>query len=189
MKTGISLLAVVIFAIQCKPSLKKEKSKNLDSMNCSELDHSISENGAEATSVDETKNEDYQTAFVVVLDTSDQFQKMYDLAMSTSSKFDVPFDTVQKSYFRETNIWGVSQSSDDEIYRGEYFPRRNGNEQDMLSLEYQYWYDKKGNDKNLMLVTNIFPFSMDAEQNVAAWRKHFPQAFILQCEMYMGCLH
>jgi hypothetical protein len=189
MKTGISLLAVVIFAIQCKPSLKIGKSKILDSINKSDLNQSVSENGTEAISVGEIKNDDYETAFIVVLDTSNQFHKMYELAMSVSRKFNIPFDTVQKSYFPQTNIWGVSQSSDDEIYRGEYFPRRNGSEKDILSLEYKYWYDKKGNDKNLMLVTNIFLFSMDAEKSVAAWRKYFPQAFIMQCDIYMGCIH
>lgn len=188
-KTGISLLAVVIFAIQCTPSLKKEKSTNIDSINSGELNQSVLENGAEATSDAETKNEDYETAFVIVLDTSEQFYKMYDLAMATSKKYQIEFDTTERAYFPETNIWGVSQSSSDEMYRGQYFPRRKGDEKDKLSLEYMYWYDKKSNDKKLMLVSNIFSFSMDAEQSVAAWRKSFPQAFILQCEMYMGCMH
>ena len=43
--------------------------------------------------------------------------------------------------------------------------------------------------KNLMLVTNIFAFSMDAEKSVAYWRKNFLQAFIMQCDIYMGCKH
>lgn len=184
-KTVIPLLAVVIFEIQCNPSLKKEKSTNVDSINSG----SVNENGAEATPEGETKNEDYETAFVIVLDTSDQFYKMYDLAKATSEKFQLEFDTIERTYFPETNIWGVSQSSSDEIYRGQYFPRRKGDEKDKLSLEYMYWYDKKSNDKKLMLVSNVFSFSMDAEQSVAAWRKSFPQAFILQCEMYMGCMH
>lgn len=188
-KTGISLLAVVIFAIQCTPSLKKEKSTNIDSINSGELNQSVLENGAEAVSDTETKNEDYETAFVIMLDTSEQFYKMYDLAMATSKKYQIEFDTTERTYFPETNIWGVSQSSSDEIYRGQYFPRRKGDEKEKLSLEYMYWYDKKSNDKKLMLVSNIFSFSMDAEQSVAAWRKSFPQAFILQCEMYMGCMH
>ena len=181
LKGSFVILLLTSFLAQCTSPAPKATNQQTDTVSTLQ--------GNNSEEISETKNEDYQTAFVVVLDTSDQFQKMYDLAMSTSRKFNVPFDTVQKSYFPETNIWGVSQSSDDEIYRGEYFPRRNGSEKDMLSLEYQYWYDKKGNDKNLMLVTNIFSFSMDAEQSVAAWRKHFPQAFILQCEMYMGCMH
>ena len=188
-KTVISLLAIVIFAIQCKPSLKKEKSTNIDTINSGELNQSVLENGAEAVSDAETKNEDYETAFVIVLDTSEQFNKIFHLAMATSKKYQIEFDTTERTYFPETNIWGVSQSSSDEIYRGQYFPRRKGDEKDKLSLEYMYWYDKKSNDKKLMLVSNIFSFSMDAEQSVAAWRKSFPQAFILQCEMYMGCMH
>ncbi len=73
---------------------------NIDSINSSELNQSVLENGAEATSDDgETKNEDYETAFVVVLDTSEQFYKIYDLAMATSKKYQIEFDTTEKRIF------------------------------------------------------------------------------------------
>ncbi len=186
---NIYLTALTLMLLQCTTSPKKNKDETLDSMNQRELNQAEHENGAEATAIDEAKDEENETAFIVVLDTSDQFNKMYDLALRTSKKFNIPFDTFQKTYFSETNLWGVSMSSEDEIYRGEYFPRRHGDEKEILSLEYQNWYDHSSRDKNLMLVANIFHFSMDAEESVARWRPYFPNAFILQREIYMGCMH
>ena len=180
-KGRILILFSTGFFTLCTSPVQKTTNQQTDTV------LTIQRNNSEEIS--ETKNEDYETAFVIVLDTSEQFYKMYDLAKATSEKFQLEFDTIERTYFPETNIWGVSQSSSDEIYRGQYFPRRKGDEKDKLSLEYMYWYDKKSNDKKLMLVSNVFSFSMDAEQSVAAWRKSFPQAFILQCEMYFGCMH
>ena len=186
---NLYLTAIALLLLQCTSSPKNQKNEGVNSKNRSELKDTSNENGAEAVPVNNEVHEDYETVFIVVLDTSDQFKKMYELAMSTSKKFSIPFDTFQKTYFPETNIWGGSLWSEDEIYRGEYFPRRNGSEKDMLSLEYQRWYDKSSRDKNLMLVTNIFNFSLDAEENIARWRPYFPKAFILQREIYMGCMH
>ncbi len=183
------LTALTLLLLQCSSSPKNQKSDGVHSENNSELNDTSNENGAEATDIDEAKDEENETAFIVVLDTSDQFNKMYDLALRTSKKFNIPFDTVQKTYFPQSNLWGVSMSSGDEMYRGEYFPRRHGDEKEILSLEYQNWYDQSSRDKNLMLVANIFHFSMDAEESVARWRPFFPNAFILQREIYMGCMH
>ena len=186
---NLYLTAITILLLQCSSSPKKNKDETLDSMNQIELNQAEHENGAEATAIDEAKDEENETAFIVVLDTSDQFNKMFDLALRTSKKFNIQFDTFQKTYFSETNLWGVSMSSEDVMYSGEYFPRRHGDEKEILSLEYQNWYDHSSRDKNLMLVANIFHFSMDAEESVARWRPFFPNAFILQSEIYMGCMH
>jgi hypothetical protein len=184
MRLILFIIPSLFLLIQCNSAEKKSDKRGANA----QIDSLKPIESVSDINIEEQK-EDYETAFIVVLDTSDQFQKMYDLAIATSKQYHVPFDTIEKTYYPETNIWGVSMNSEDEIYHGEYFPRRDGSNSDLLSLEYQNWYDNGSREKNLMLVTNIFSFSLDAEANVAYWRQFFPNAFILQREVYMGCMH
>jgi len=95
-KGRILILFSTVFFTLCASPVQKTTNQQIDTV--------LTLQGNNSEEISETKNEDYETAFVIVLDTSDQFYKMYDLAMATSKKYQIEFDTTERTYFTETNI-------------------------------------------------------------------------------------
>jgi hypothetical protein len=178
-----SLLSFIfLLALACSP--KKDPSKNPKETEAQTTDTLI-----ETPPTLETVDEEMQTAFMVILDSSSDFNSIRALAEKTANEYQLKFDTIEKQYYPEKNLWGVAVWSEDEIYRGEYFPRRSDDDTHPLSLEYQQWYDEKSQEKNLILMAGIFSLSLEAEEYINKFREKFPKAYILQKEIYMGCMH
>jgi hypothetical protein len=172
-----------LLALACSP--KKNETMNPKETEAKPVDSTLETPTTDSEIIDE----EMQTAFMVILDSSNDFNSMHALAEKTAQEFHLVFDTIEKQYFPEKNLWGVSLLSEDELYRGEYFPRRSDGDTHPLSLEYQQWYDDRSREKNLVLMAGIFSFSLEAEEYINKFREKFPHAYILQKEIYMGCMH
>jgi hypothetical protein len=178
-----SLLSfILLLALACSP--QKDPSKNPK-----ETDAQTTDTLLETPPTEEIVDEEMQTAFMVILDSSSDFNSIRALAEKTANEYQLKFDTIEKQYYPEKNLWGVAVWSEDEIYRGEYYPRRSDGDSHPLSLEYQQWYDEKSQEKNLILMAGIFSLSLEAEEYINKFREKFPKAYILQKEIYMGCMH
>ncbi len=178
-----SLLSFIfLLALACSP--QKDPSKNPKETEAQTTDTLL-----ETPPTEEIVDEEMQTAFMVILDSSSDFNSIRALAEKTANEYQLKFDTIEKQYYPEKNLWGVAVWSEDEIYRGEYYPRRSDDDTHPLSLEYQQWYDEKSQEKNLILMAGIFSLSLEAEEYINKFREKFPKAYILQKEIYMGCMH
>ncbi len=94
------------------------------------------------------------TYFVVIADTNQDYailhRKMFDL----SRKFNIPIDTMGRFYNKTKNLIALPDNADDEIYAGDYYPRRFPS--DNLSLEYLDFYQRQAGGKTIALVTGIY---------------------------------
>ncbi len=73
------------------------------------------------------------------------------------------------------------------MYAGSYFPRRYPSI--FLSLEYLDYYDSKLKDKTIGLVIGIFDNKYDADRMLTKVKKYLPNTFVMNVEIYMGCMH
>jgi hypothetical protein len=179
----ISLLILLAFAFSCNPN-RNQKSEKLSQNDSTQTDSNLVEPPAQ-----DIVDEEMQTAFMVILDSSTDYHALRSSAEKTATDYQLEFDTLEKQYYPDKNLWGVALWSEDEIYRGEYYPRRSDDEKHPLSLEYQQWYDDRSREKNLVLMAGIFSFSLESEEYLNKFREKFPHAYILQKEIYMGCMH
>ncbi len=141
------------------------------------------------TSAQEMYDEQYMNAFIVVSDTSQNYfelrQKMFEL----NEKLKVEIDTIGREFNKRKNLIALPENHEDELYAGEYFLRRFPSE--TLSLEYltHYTSDKKPTEGTIALVTIITDDIERAEKKLAEVKKYSLEAFIINSQIYLGCMH
>ena len=137
----------------------------------------------------EISDEQYMNAYIVVSDTSQNYfelrQKMFDL----NEKLKTEIDSMGRGFDKKKNLICLPENDEDEIYAGDYFPRRYPSE--TLSLEYLIYYTngKKPTEGTIALVTIITDNKEKAEKKLAEVKKYSNRAFIVNSKIYMGCMH
>lgn len=136
---------------------------------------------------DEAYFSEIDTFYIVIADTGNDYyalqQQMFSIANSTSIKI----DTLGRYYDKTKNLIQLPNDDEDEVYRGDYFPRRF--QSDYLSLEYLVIYNPLSADKTIALVTGIFETKHSADSALKYISSVQPKAFVVKSKMYTGCMH
>jgi len=136
---------------------------------------------------EETNDNNNVTYFVVVADTSLFYSTIHKKMFDLSSRFKIPIDTMGRSYNKTKNLIALPDNCEDEIYAGDYFPRRFPS--DFLSLEYLNLYQKEAGKKTIALVTGIYETEKSADSALTVLRKTEKKVFKIKAEIYVGCMH
>ena len=102
-------------------------------------------------------------------------------------KLTIAIDTMGRYYNKSKDLIALPDDDEDELYAGDYFPRRYPTE--TLSLEYLSIYKKNAQDKMIAIISGIYENEKKADSSLKRIQKVFPKTFTLQSELYMGCLH
>ncbi len=143
-----------------------------------------------ATEPDVTKDTtDYNIAtyFVVVADTSLDYNVLHKKMFKLSRQLNIPIDTMGRFYNKAKNLIALPENDEDEMYAGDYFPRRFPSES--LSLEYLNFYQRRAGDKMIALVTGIYETEKSADSILTVLRKIEKKAFKIKADIYVGCVH
>jgi len=135
------------------------------------------------------KDEMYMNAFIVIADSSQVYSELKLKMFNLKDKLNVEIDTMGRGYNKTKDLICLPENDEDEIYAGDYFPRRFPSE--TLSLEYLDYYDKKNGEKTIGLIVGIFQQKekLNAERLLKKLSEFFPNAYILNTDIYMGCMH
>ena len=135
------------------------------------------------------KDEMYINAFIVIADSSQVYSELKLKMFNLKDKLNVEIDTMGRGYNKTKDLICLPENDEDEIYAGDYFPRRFPSE--TLSLEYLDYYDKKNGEKTIGLIVGIFQQKekLNAERLLKKLSEFFPNAYILNTDIYMGCMH
>lgn len=179
------LLMIILISCGSSPIEKNEKqvhSKENESR--SRGNTSISFDSSNKVGVNE---DDFATYYVIVTDTSlDYFilqKKMIDL----NKKWNIPIDTMGRFYNKTKNLITLSDDDKDEIYAGDYFPRRFPSNN--LSLEYLSFYQSLASNKTIALVAGIYESEERADSLMSVLSKAEKNVFKIKAHMYVGCVH
>jgi len=136
------------------------------------------------------ENQPYMNAYIVVVDTSQNYDKLRRNMYKISKLLRVKIDTLERGYDKKNNFIGLVKSIDGEIYYDNYFPRRH-NSTAFLSLEYLNFYtnSENENDKTIALISYITDKMKDAEKQLKIIQQHLPNAYLLNTKLYMGCMN
>ena len=137
----------------------------------------------------EISDEQYMNAYIVIADTSQNYVELRKKMFDINEKLKTVIDTMGRGFNREKNLICLPENDEDEIYAGDYFPRRYPSE--TLSLEYLVYYTngKKPTEGTIALVTIITDNKEKADKKLAAIKKYSDKAFIVNSKIYMGCMH
>ncbi len=189
MKPYYVFFALIIFAA-CKPKPVKVV-VNADAKQVRVLPASyktsnvLKSSVADTTAIDE-QIDAYADYYVLIADTGKNYTelraKMFNLHQST----DLVIDTMGRTYDKVKGLIALPDDSEDDIYAGEYYPRRYPSEN--LSLEYLSQYSDKAGLKTMALVAGIYENKTKADSaltNIKTGEK----AFVLKSKIYVGCMH
>lgn len=131
----------------------------------------------------------YMDAYIVVADTAQDYFSLRREMLELSHKCQIPIDTLDRGYDTTKNMICLPENYEDEVYAGEYFPRRAPSES--FSLEYLAYYSDSviASDKTIALVAAIADTQEAADAVLRKIQKYKVYAFMLRTKIYMGCMH
>jgi hypothetical protein len=137
----------------------------------------------------EISDEEYLNVYLVVSDTSRNYFELREKMFVLNQKLKTEIDTMGRSYDPNKNLICLAEDDEDEIYAGGYLFRRSLSE--FLSLEYLIYYqdEKNTTEKTIALVTIITDSKEEAENKLLEVKKYSKNAFIVNSQIYMGCMH
>lgn len=137
----------------------------------------------------QTTVETYMDAYIVVVDTSQNYKRLQQKMFLLSEKLQIKIDTMGRSYDTTKNLICLPENDEDEMYAGEYYPRRYPSQ--TLSLEYLNYYTKEKNirERTIALVALITDQKEKAIAKRIQIQKYAPQVFVFNNKIYMGCMH
>lgn len=150
-----------------------------DSFNTQPISSSI-------TSVNNFDDDLIQDYFIIIADTSESYYILRNTMFDISKKSGLLIDSLGRIFDSNRGII-VPHDSEDEIYAGEYFPRRfEGSE---LSIEYCNAYDNKSHKTQMALVAGQYTELNAAQKQLRKIKQLCPKAFIIPAKLYNGCMH
>jgi hypothetical protein len=130
---------------------------------------------------------DYTTYYMAIADTGRNYYKLDEKMYDLSIMLNFPIDTMGRHYDRRKDNIILSENDEDEMYRGEYYPRRSPGEH--LSLEYLTFFDTSADLKTIALIAGIYETQRAADSMVRLLREHSSIAYTLKGHVYVGCMH
>ena len=129
----------------------------------------------------------YANYYVIVADTGLNYPKLNQQMKGLAQSLHMQIDTLGRYYNEKEDLISLPKDDEDEIYAGEYFPRRQVSES--LSLEYLNYYSEKAGQKTIALVTGMYADPKGADSAFVALKRFNPKAFKLYSKVYIGCMH
>jgi len=137
---------------------------------------------AEATDADYFR--DY---YVTIADTGRDYRALDRAMYGIAGRLNVKIDTMGRYYNEEDEHIVLPDTIEDEMYRGGYYPRREGD--DYLSIEYTAMFDTTASQDNMCVVAGLFTTRKSADSALRRLQPIVPKAFVVKAKVYEGCLH
>jgi hypothetical protein len=132
-------------------------------------------------------NYDHATYYIVIADTNLNYYDLHMKMFGLSEKLNLPIDTMGRSFDRSKNLIALPQNDEDEMFAGDYYPRRFPS--NAISLEYLDLYKSTEREKAIALVTGIFETEAEADSALTMVKMVEKNSFKLKANMYIGCIH
>lgn len=182
MKKIISALSIALLLSSCGDATRQDGTATTDSLRKDTLVAT-----APPTDTLNPEYSDYALYYIAIADTGNNYyaldEEMYDISIMMN----YPIDTMGRYYDKKKKKIVLSDKDEDEMYRGEYFPRRGPDEH--LSLEHLGYFDTSRTDNTMALMAGIYENQQSADSMVGLLKKHAPTAYTLKAWLYIGCMH
>lgn len=180
----IALLTALLTACSQQPTDNKSTVPGSTTDTLAVSQDTVTTDGVNSLDIPES---DMATYFVVVADTGMEYpclrKRMSDLNLALK----IPIDTMGRYFNATKNLIALPDDDEDEIYAGDYFPRRFPSEH--LSLEYLSLYKQDSGEKTIALVTGIYETEKSADSALAVLRQTETKVFKIKADLFIGCMH
>ncbi|OQP62837.1 hypothetical protein A3860_26355 [Niastella vici] len=127
--------------------------------------------------------------YIVEVATGHNFDSLKSISSNAVTILSSKFSMLDRIYKSGKGIV-VPDNSDDEIYRGEYYPRRPYHEGNFVSIEMSNEFDDENADKlKMVAVAGMYAEQKAADSVAALLKNKIPTTKIVKQDVYMGCMH
>lgn len=162
--------------------------EKIDSVSSVVVDSSYYKMMQHTDTTDTTGTDDmYATCYLVIVDTGSNYTILHKKMTGLQQSLQLEIDTMGRYYNEQKHKIVVPDNSDDEMYAGEYFPRRDASS--FLSLEQMDYYLSSSGARNMGLVAGIYAAGQEADSALIKVKQVERNAFVLKAKIYMGCMH
>ncbi|QEM12551.1 hypothetical protein [Mucilaginibacter rubeus] len=183
------LIVCLLTACKAKPSKANRdtsKSKIVKVLPASyKASNKVISTTADTADIDEQRDA-YANYYIVVADTGLNYYLLRDKMFELNKSSNIPIDTMDRGYNKAKDLIALSDKDEDEIYAGEYYPRRYPSK--TLSLEYLDTYRYNTGPKTIALVAGIYENKNSADSAFQVIDK-LKTAFVFKGRVYVGCMH
>jgi hypothetical protein len=130
---------------------------------------------------------DMATYFVLIVDTGNKYSMLDNRMYHLSRNKKLTVDTMGRYYNSSKNLIALPDNDEDELYAGDYYPRRFPST--FLSIEYLDFYTKEAGSKTLALVAGIYEKRDEADSVLTVLGGAEKNAFCMESQIYIGCMH
>jgi hypothetical protein len=180
-------IILTVFLTACGTTSADKNRADVDSTKIDTTTSLQTNVGTDNSVVEDTTDYNNATYFVVVADTSLDYPTLHRKMFDLNSKLKIPIDTMGRFYNKTKNLIALPDNDEDEIYAGDYFPRRFPS--DNLSLEYLNFYQRQASEKTIALVTGIYETEKSADSALTVLHKTEKNVFKIKADIYVGCMH
>jgi hypothetical protein len=132
---------------------------------------------------------EFATYYMIEVATGYDFDSLKSISSNAVTILGSKFDMLNRIYKPGKGII-VPDSSDDEIYRGEYYPRRPSDDQNFVSIEMSTAFtDQRSDTLKMIALAGMYPLKSQADSVAALLKDKIPTTKILKRELYLGCMH
>jgi hypothetical protein len=125
--------------------------------------------------------------YVVVTDTGTNYYQLKEKMENIHQTLNISIDTMGRYYNKAKDLIALPDNDSDEIYAGDYYPRRYPT--NFLSLEYMALYNRGSSIKTIALIAGIYENKNSADSALKILKPVRSNAFAIKSSIYMGCMH
>jgi len=132
-------------------------------------------------------DDQYANFYVVIADTGKNYYELDKKMYQISKTLKMEVDTMNRYYNKDKKEIVVKETDEDEMYRGEYFPRRFPSTH--LSLEHLKIYNEETDWPTMVLVGGIYESKREADSVLNLLKPQASTAHVRLSKLYVGCMH
>ena len=112
--------------------------------------------------------------------------------LAINEQYHLEIDTMGRYFDKTKQQIVLPEENEDELYRGEYFPRRF--ESETLSIENAYFYtentiEPKQYPTEMIVVSGMFANKSKADSLKTVLKGTYPKTYVLKSKIYIGYIH
>jgi hypothetical protein len=186
------LLIVTCFLAACKSKPAKtsqdtSKAKTVKVLPASYKTNSNVSPASTDTAIAENDPDNYADYYIVIADTGRNYYSLRDKMFALNQATGTAIDTMDRFYNPKKDLIQLPDHyPDDDMFQGDYFPRRSPSQS--LSLEYLDLYKDGAKAKTMALVSGIYENKTSADSALNALQSS-QTAFVVKSHMFIGCIH
>jgi hypothetical protein len=194
MKQLFPVLIVILFsACKQKPEAIKNdtKSDSLSAPITDSLPKPVIDEGIEDTTTippADPENE-YETFYIIQVARGHNFDSLKAISSNAVAILGSRFSMLDRKYKPGKGII-VPENADDEMYAGEYYPRRPSEEQNFVSIEMaNEFLNENKHSSEMVSIAGIYSLKSQADSVTNLLKEKIPTVKTVKQELYMGCMH